>query len=163
MYTAKNQAQNPSEQGYVCCSAVEAPQGVIIMRGRVRLVNTEAIINLDTGLVTPGTLVVPHTNPNTAFPVGTVNAMYQNFTVSVSNAGILPGGATYPELDFDVPGLSAGGGQVAGIIKINSNEVTLNIRNFGPTSDIFVDWVVYCERKDAGYKKAGSTAATSGL
>ena len=169
MYTAKNLAQKPSEQGYVCCSAVEAPQGVIIMRGRVQLTGKEARINLDTSSVAPGTLVVPHTNPNTAFPVGTVNAMYQNFTVSVSNAGILPGGpGTYPQLDFDVKGLSAGGGQVAGIIKISPispslNEVILNIRNFGPTNDIFVDWVVYCERKDIGYKKAGQTTSTSGF
>ena len=159
LYTAKNLAQQPDERGYVCCSAVEAPQGVIIMRGRVQLAGQEAVINLDTSLVAPGTLVVPHTNPNTAFPLGTVDAMYQNFTVSVSNAGILPGGpGTYPQLDFD----PAGPGQVAGIIKISPitpslNEVTLNIRNFGTTADIFVDWVVYCERKDTGYKKAGTT------
>jgi hypothetical protein len=150
LYIAKNQSQSIGEQGYTCCSSVEAPQGVIIMRGRVRLAANEAAIDLDSAQVPLGELVVPHTNPNLPFPLGTVNAMYQNFTVSVSNAGILPGGGTYPNLDFDP---SVPPGHVLGIVKIDpvANQVSLNIRNTGPTPDIFVDWVVYCERKDAGY------------
>jgi len=120
------------------------------MRGRVKLTGSEAVINLDSTKVTPGELVVPHTNPNLPFPLGTVNKMYQNFTVSVSNAGVLPGGGTYPDLDFDP---SVPPGHVLGIVKIDTvtNQVSLNIRNTGPTPNIFVDWVVYCERKDAGY------------
>ena len=150
LYIAKNQSQSINEQGYTCCSAVEAPQGMIIMRGRVKLTGSEAVINLDSTNVTPGELVVPHTNPNLPFPLGTVNKMYQNFTVSVSNAGVLPGGGTYPDLDFDP---SVPPGHVLGIVKIDTgtNQVSLNIRNTGPTPNIFVDWVVYCERKDAGY------------
>ena len=99
LYTAKNQGQQVGEQGFVCCSAVEAPQGVIIMRGRVQLAGVEATIDLDSSQVATGQLIVPHTNPDAAFPIGTVDAMYQNFTVSVTNAGVLSG--AYPELDFD--------------------------------------------------------------
>ena len=118
------------------------------MRGRVRWAANEAAIDLDSAQVAPGELVVPHTNPNLPFPLGTVNKMYQNFTVSVSNAGVLAG--VYPDLDFDP---SVPPGHVLGIVKIDpvANQVSLNIRNTGPTPDIFVDWVVYCERKDAGY------------
>ena len=71
LYTAKNQGQQVGEQGYVCCSAVEAPQGVIIMRPRVQLAGVEATIDLDSAQVTPGQLIVPHTNPDAAFPTGT--------------------------------------------------------------------------------------------
>ena len=59
LYIAKNQSQSIDEQGYTCCSAVEAPQGMIIMRGRVKLTGSEAVINLDSTKVTPGELVVP--------------------------------------------------------------------------------------------------------
>jgi len=161
LYTAKNQGQQVGEQGFVCCSAVEAPQGVIIMRGRVQLAGVDATVDLDSAQVAPGQLIVPHTNPNAAFPTGTVDAMYQNFTVSVTNAGILSG--AYPELDFD-----PSPGQVSGIIKINPitpqiKQVSLNIRNFGTTPDIFVDWVVYSERKDVGYKTAGTTTPGNGF
>ena len=166
LYTAKNQGQQVGEQGYVCCSAVEAPQGVIIMRGRVRLNNIDATIDLDSAQVAPGQLVIPHTNPDAAFPTGTVDAMYQNFTVSVTNAGILSGAAVYPDLDFD-----PSPGQVSGIIKISPtatpgiNQVSLIIRNLSlaPTPDIFVDWVVYSERKDVGYKSAGAVTPGTGF
>ena len=149
------------EQGFVCCSAVEAPQGVIIMRGRVQLAGVDATIDLDSSQVAPGQLIVPHTNPDAAFPIGTVDAMYQNFTVSVTNAGVLSG--AYPELDFD-----PSPGQVSGIIKISPitpqiKQVSLNIRNFGTTPDIFVDWVVYSERKDVGYKSAGAATPGTGF
>jgi len=162
LYTAKNQGQQVGEQGYVCCSAVEAPQGVIIMRGRVQLAGVEATIDLDSAKVTPGQLIVPHTNPDAAFPTGTVDAMYQNFTVSVTNAGVLSGGV-YPELDFD-----PSPGQVLGIIKISPitpqiKQVSLNIRNSGATPGIFVDWAVYSERKDVGYKSAGAATPGTGF
>ena len=161
LYTAKNQGQQVGEQGFVCCSAVEAPQGVIIMRGRVQLAGFDATVDLDSAQVAPGQLIVPHTNPDAAFPIGTVDAMYQNFTVSVTNAGVLSG--AYPELDFD-----QSPGQVSGIIKISPitpqiKQVSLNIRNFGTTPDIFVDWVVYSERKDVGYKSAGAATPGTGF
>tara|TARA_A100001011_G_scaffold399263_1_gene507031 strand:- start:1413 stop:5342 length:3930 start_codon:yes stop_codon:yes gene_type:complete len=149
LYIAKNQGLIGSdEKTFTCCSSVEAPQGVIIMRGRVLLdstTNGSITINLDNTKVSSGVNIIPHTNPQHHLPLGTVYAMYQNFTVQVTNAGTyIHGNYTPFAISFD---------SVGGIIEIDpiSQTVSLKIETAGGITDRFVDWVVYCERKDAGY------------
>jgi len=146
LYIAKNIAP-ASEDSYMCCSTVESTQGIVVMRGQVKLTGGDATINLDTAVAAPGTIYIPHTVPTT-LAEGTFDAMYQNPTVHLNNAGILVG--PYPQLNFD-PAFT----QLQGKIKINISATTqtlLIIQSNNATSDIFVNWCVYCERKDNGYK-----------
>ena len=147
LYIAKNNAP-AADNSYMCCSAIESTQGIVVMRGQVRLTGSDAIINLDTAVVGGfGEIYIPHTYPNKLVE-GTFNAMYQNPTVQVNNAGIL--GGSYPNLDFD-PAFT----QLQGIIKTvaaSNTQTLLIIQSNNATPDIFVNWCVYCERKDNGYQ-----------
>ena len=164
MYIAKNLSSSPAaEKTAVIGSCVEGPQGVIMLRGQVELAGHNAEIDIDSCMAGNGIIIIPHNNPNAAWPPGTFAAMFQNPMVNVVNAG-LRNGATV------TPGDAAQGANipfsndnnftpVQAQVKVDINPSiptsTLSVQSQqqnGGTPNLTVNYVIYCERKDTGYK-----------
>ena len=147
LYIAKNNA--PAADGnYLCCSAVESTQGVVIMRGQVQLSGHSAIVDIDLATSTSGTLIIPHTNPAQPLPVGTFKAMYQNPTVMVTNAGIVLQ-AIPIKLDTDTAFTAVQG--IISEVGASNTILTISANPAGGTADIVVNYTISCERADLGY------------
>ena len=163
MYIAKNLSSSPAaEKTAVIGSCVEGPQGVIMLRGQVELAGHNAEIDIDSCMAGNGIIIIPHNNPNAAWPPGTFAAMFQNPMVNVVNAG-LRNGATV------TPGDAAQGAnihfsndnnftpvqaqvKVDIIPSIPTSTLSVQSQQNGGTPNLTVNYVIYCERKDTGYK-----------
>jgi hypothetical protein len=161
-YIAEN-LSSAADNMAVIGSCVEGPQGVIMLRGQIELVGHNATFDIDscTTTIANGTIIIPHNNPNAPWPPGTFAAMFQNPMVNVVNAG-LRNGATVPPGDaaqganipFSPDGqFTAVQAQVNVDISQNPPVSTLAIQSQQQpgTPDLTVNYVIYCERKDAGY------------
>ncbi len=161
MYIAKN-LSSAADDTAVIGSCVESPQGVVMLRGQVELNGTDAKIDLDSCNVTNGTLIIPHNNPNNSWPPGTFAAMFQNPMVNVTNAGIRqappnnvvpPGSAALGATLSLIQDFTAVAANIQVDILATPPSSTLSIySNPTGTSNLVVNYVVYCERKDTGYK-----------
>ena len=158
MYIAKN-TSTAADNTAVIGSCVEGPQGVIMLRGQIELVDYNATFDIDSCIAAIGTIIIPHNNPNAPWPPGTFAAMFQNPMVNVVNAGLRgpnvpPGDAAQgANIPFSPDGqFTAVQAQVKVDISQNPPISTLAIQsNPAGTPDLTVTYVIYCERKDAGY------------
>jgi hypothetical protein len=160
MYIAKN-TSTAADNTAVIGSCVEGPQGVIMLRGQIELVGYNATFDIDSCIaaIGNGTIIIPHNNPNAPWPPGTFAAMFQNPMVNVVNAGlrgsnVSPGDAAQgANISFSPDGqFTAVQAQVKVDISQNPPISTLAIQsNPAGTPDLTVNYVIYCERKDAGY------------
>ncbi len=144
-------------QEYFHPTCVESPQGLIIYRGQLELLNqTTCTLSLDTA-TSPAAdcnVIVPHTMPNTHIE-GTFQSLFKNVTVHVTNAGIRD------PVQSDTLNYQPDFTQVFGtIIKVgvypNENSILqINCHNNPPTG-MCVNYVIYAERSDHGYNSLGT-------
>ena len=151
-----NQAPNAGKgdsSTFIKYCNVEAPQGLVVLRGQVQLLGNKCNINLDRATCASGTMIIPHSMPDNKIQNGTAYSMFQNFTVSVENAGLFASNGVEGacvNLKFD-PGYTRVQAIVAVEPGANTDASGIRIEILADpngTPDIFVNYRVEMERKD---------------
>ena len=154
-FILKNEAATDGDHApYIKYCNVEAPQGVVILRGQVILTAmNKATINVDTAVAHHGTMLIPHTFPHSKIPPGTFKKMFQNATAWVCNAGIYrSNGVDGITANLDHDPLYT---RVGALIDTTSSpdEVLLKITaDPAGNSSIVVNYRIEAERRDVFYQ-----------